>query len=112
MNTKSVKTWTATIFIGGHLPTIEAALRTWVMVGACVTLEPCKYIFTGGAEDGARIGLINYPRFPKSTEELREQAISLAELLVGSTHQLSCSVVMPDETVWVYRPEKEASKLQ
>lgn len=62
--TKSAPTWTATIFIAGQISEIEDEIRYFVLRGLCVTLEPCKYIFKGGSEDGAKIGLINYPRFP------------------------------------------------
>lgn len=111
METKTIKTWTATIFIAGQLSQIEAELRKWVMRGACVTLEPCRYIFKGGSEDGARIGIIQYPRFPKEELDLRDQAVCLARDLIVSLSQLSASIVMPDETIWIYSEDKPKSAL-
>ena len=111
LNEKLSKTWTAQIYIAGQKETIEARLRFLVMAGACVTVEPARYIFTGGSEDGVRIGLIQYPRFEKPESDLAAFAVSIAKDLIETCNQLSASVVMPGETVWLYRAEKEGSKL-
>lgn len=111
MNSETRPTYTAQIYIAGQVETIERELRTWAMKGACVTLEPVRYIFKGGVEDGVRIGFINYPRFPKAQCEITAEAIALAEHLIAACGQLSASVVCSDFTTWLYLPEKQQSKL-
>jgi len=109
---KSCATFTATIFIGGSFSQLENYLRGYVMKGRlCVSIEPCKFVYTGGCEDGARIGLINYPRFPQDTESLKKEAIELTSQLIDHLNQLSASIVFPDETQWLYRPDKQKSRI-
>lgn len=112
MNTTTGRTFTASIYIAGDRQAIESILREWVMRGDCVSVEFCRYIFKGGSEDGVKLGFINYPRFPSAPERIKSDAIELAALLVEKTFQLSCSVVTPDETIWVHRAEKTESKIQ
>lgn len=57
-----IKTWTASIYIAGDIATIKHVLREECMrEGLCVTVEPIDYIYTGGAEAGARIGFDSIP---------------------------------------------------
>ena len=101
MTTRTVNTYTAQIYMGGDIDTARAVLRSYVnVIGLCVTLEAVEYIYKGGLEAGIRVGLINYPRFPKSPLDLRSQALDLARWLREQLCQHSFSVVMPDETVW------------
>ena len=69
-------------------------------VGACVTVEPIDYIYTGGEEAGVRVGFINYPRFPSDCETLRARAADLAERLRQRLCQHSYSIVGPGVTEW------------
>jgi hypothetical protein len=68
-------------------------------IGLCVTVTPTEYIYKGGNEVGAAIGLINYPRFPKPAEEIGRQALELAQRLLFAMEQFKVSVVFPDRTV-------------
>lgn len=72
--------------------------------GFCVTVTPTKYIYTGGEEDGAIVGIINYPRFFSTPELLKERALILAEKLRDILNQYRVTVVMPEETVMLSRP--------
>jgi hypothetical protein len=42
----------------------------------CVTVTPTKFIYTGGNEPGAVIGLIQYPRFERHSQTLTNEAIA------------------------------------
>ena len=109
MRVEHVKTYTATIFIAGDYAKALRACQTHCdEVGLCVTAEPTTYIYTGGAEAGVRVGLINYPRFPSSTEALSKRACALADRLVHRLCQHSYSIVGPDSTTWFSR-RKEAA---
>lgn len=77
-------------------------------VGLCVTVDPVSYIYTGGEEAGVRIGLINYPRFPATNDQLRETANNLAERLMHRLCQQSYSIVGSDYTEWLSRRSQEA----
>lgn len=108
---KTVPTYTATIYLGMKATRDSGDLRcdpSWVYsecqnycseVGLCVTITPTTYIYKGGSEAGAIIGLINYPRFPKEPHEIRQLALDLAEKLRVLYKQYKVSVVFPDETV-------------
>ena len=71
--------------------------------GACVTIEPVRYIFAGGGEDGVRIGLIQYPPFPEREDDLKEKLIDLGYKLAKANAQWSFSIVMPQETTFFSR---------
>jgi hypothetical protein len=92
------------ILIAGSISRAEDACRRYCFEhGACVTLTPTTYVYTGGAETGLIVGLINYPRFPKDPEALMAQAATLAEFLMDELCQGSCTVQGPELTVWMSR---------
>ena len=101
MTIRRVPTFTADIYMAGDLDTARAALRQYCLdVGLCVTLTATDFVYTGGMETGIRVGLINYPRFPRTPAEIRARAADLANHLRTALCQHSFSIVMPDETVW------------
>ncbi|TIU88790.1 MAG: hypothetical protein E5W06_00025 [Mesorhizobium sp.] len=96
-------TYIADIFIAGDEAAARQACQEFVLEGLCVNFSPCEYVFTGGREIGMRVGLINYPRFPKAPDEVFRQAVRLAEFLIERLHQSSASVVASDRTVFLSR---------
>lgn len=106
MNQKQCPTYWVEIALSGPLVVIEQTCRQFVLENPrCVTVEPTKFIYTGGEETGARIRFINYPRFPDTTENIREQARLLALRLLESTCQHSILIQDPQETVWLTKRE-------
>jgi len=95
-----VATYTAQIYIAGDYATAKIACQRYCAVGLCVTIEPLEFVYTGGCEAGMRIGLINYPRFPTTPDELFERALDLGRTLRDALAQHSFSVVATDTTVW------------
>jgi hypothetical protein len=92
------------IFIAGSASRADDACRRYCFEhGLCVTVAPCDYVYTGGAEAGVVVGLINYPRFPKEPEALIAQADDLAVYLMDELCQGSCTVQSPRGTVWMSR---------
>lgn len=92
------------IFIAGDVEQAKQVCREFCFnAGLCVTVEPVSYIFTGGEEAGVRVGLINYPRFPSSFEDLSAKANGLAALLMERLFQQSYSIVGPSSTEWFSR---------
>ena len=93
-----------TVFVAGDLDAARQSLRRQCFEeGLCVTLTPTTFIYTGGAEEGVAVGHINYPRFPRSPEEVTERAVRTAKQLMEDLCQGSCSVVTPIETIWLTR---------
>jgi hypothetical protein len=67
-------------------------------VGLCVTISKTRYIYTGGYERGIVVGLINYPRFPASEDEITKKALELAEMLMDKLGQKRVTVVTSKKT--------------
>lgn len=68
-------------------------------VGLCVTVTPTKYIYTKGNEQGAIIGLIQYPRFPCSELDIIAHAKTLGEILLIRLGQYRVTINLPDEVL-------------
>lgn len=103
MNSKRCDTYWAKIYIAGSIDKIEQVCREWCMRGACVTVTPTNYIYTMGEERGAEVGFINYPRFPKSKEEILCNAQELADELMERCCQGSYTIMTPDGTTFYSR---------
>lgn len=104
-NSHSVK-----IFIAGDLYKIRTVCRHYCLCGLCVTVTPTEFIYTGGAETGAEIGLINYARFPMEAEKIDEHMFALAKLLMNACCQKSCSVVTPTESHYLQNDNIEVKR--
>lgn len=94
----------ANIWIAGDYDTARAVCRTFCERGMCVSVLRVVYIYTGGEESGMLIRLMNYARFPKSSEEIYSLAVELAELLCSALCQTSYTVETPDSSCYSSRP--------
>lgn len=107
-----VPTFTATIYVGLRTKRMvypkalaTQAIRQYVdKVGLCVSITDLDYIFPGGNEPGLAVGLINYPRFPKSPEDIKRYALEMAGILREILDQKRVSIVMPNETIMIGDP--------
>ena len=101
MTNDSAPTIRVDIFIAGDVQQAKQVCREFCMAeGACVTVEPVDYIYTGGEEAGVRVGFINYPRFPTDADALFTKAERLADKLMERLCQHSYSIVGPGFTKW------------
>lgn len=101
---KTAPTYQIKLYVAGPIDVAKQILRgECLREGLCVTIEPTDFIYTGGEEAGYVVGLLNYPRFPGTPQQLWERAHHIAELLVGGTHQHSVLLVAPDTTQWLSR---------
>ena len=91
------------IYIAGDLPMIRYYCREFCMEGLCVTVTPTEFVFTGGMESGAQIGLVNYPRFPSTPEKIEATAERLTRFLIERLHQHSALIDTPEATIWLTR---------
>jgi hypothetical protein len=100
----NVPTFVCEIFIAGNMHDIERECAHFCQdVGLCVSIEPTKFVYTGGREDGAVVRLVNYPRFPSQPAAIRDTARRLSERLLGACCQGSVLIVDHESTEWVTR---------
>lgn len=93
-----MKSFEAKIFISGDITKIKDVCAAFCECNdLCVSVIEMDFVFTGGTEKGACIGLIQYPRFPKDTQTIVNQAKSLVTLLLYECHQRSCTLMYGDE---------------
>lgn len=71
------------------------------IVGECVHVMECDYIYKKGREPGVKIGFIQYPRFPKSKEQMVERAKELSEGLMDLFNQLRVTIVTPSKSIMI-----------
>ena len=105
---KTTNTFWATIEIAGDINVAKQICREFCWEGCCVNLKPVDYIYTGGQESGVSITFVNYPRFPKTDDEIVNQAKRLAIKLKDGLCQWSYMIITPNETIWATdREERE-----
>jgi hypothetical protein len=102
MNEKTEQTYWVKIYASGPIAIAEQVIRRECLPGGlCVTIEPTKFIFLGGEEMGFCVGLINYPHFPETPEQIFERARTLAINILDETFQISTLLMAPDKSVWI-----------
>ena len=106
-NAKEEKSYWVFLYIAGNINSIEMICREYVYMGLCVTVEPIKFIYTGGAEDGARIGFIQYARFPNTTGKIFDHAIELGKIIAERNYQCSFTVLDPYSSVYFSNKDKK-----
>jgi len=96
------------VCIAGKLSAIRDACSQFVLRGLCVSIQPADYVSTGSVEEGVVIGLINYARFPSTSEKIEQTARELAEYLLFAVAQRSCSVITPTKSIFIERADLTA----
>jgi hypothetical protein len=82
--TSEAASYEVKIYIAGDITMIKHFCQHHCAEGACVTVTPTEYVYTGGREAGAIIGLINYPRFPKTPADIDSEAETMTVASAGS----------------------------
>jgi glycerol-3-phosphate cytidylyltransferase-like family protein len=101
MQKKTITTYQVNIYLAGNYDDAVRACKQFCKIGLCVTVERCEYVYTGGAESGVKIGLLNYPKFPKEQEDILMTARKLSSFLLSELYQDSVLLVAPDITEWI-----------
>ena len=108
MKIKKSKTFQSAIYISCSEDLAKQVCAKFCLENpSCVTIEPLYFVFYGGSQSGVRVKFINYPRFESTPEQIKIKAESLAKVLLSESHQLSCSVVHSDETVYMEAYDKQ-----
>jgi ferredoxin len=104
VNIRSEPTHRVSIYMAGDLVTAHRVLRDFCYgIGACFTITPTKFIYTGGEEDGFVVGLVNYPRFPSELRDLQSRAVQLGGMLMAACNQRTALIVGDESTDWLVR---------
>lgn len=93
----------ADIYIAGSSEMAKHYCAEYCMLGLCVSVSDCEYVYTGGQEKGVKITLINYARFPTTQSDITGKAKNLGEFLCRKLHQSSFSVVSPCGSFFISR---------
>ncbi|QIG69715.1 hypothetical protein EVB81_146 [Rhizobium phage RHph_I46] len=110
---KGEPTFTYEICMAGDINHAKQIVRQYCFeVGLCVTIDPTTYIYTGGEEEGFKIRLIHYPRFPPDRLEIRKKAAILGVRLAYALSQTSFSIVGDDNTYWFTRRPYDLKQAQ
>jgi hypothetical protein len=105
---QTAPTYVFEIFMGGDFNDCKRELvQIAAEQGACWSVEPTEFIYSGGREQGFVVRTINYPRFPKTVDTLESDAIYVATRLLEKLGQGSCSIVGPINTVWLTRRKED-----
>lgn len=67
----------------------------------CVSVQKVDYIYTDGRDPGAKVTIINYPRFPTEYSELVDHAHKIANILLKRLGQNRVSIVTPEKTIMI-----------
>ncbi|AMM43741.1 hypothetical protein FDG95_gp176 [Pectobacterium phage vB_PcaM_CBB] len=95
------KTSYVTIHMAGDYDTAVTCARNFTFEeGACYQLSQCDYVYTGGKEAGITARVICYPRFPKTDEQLMDEATRFAYMLAEALCQKSFSIESSNETIY------------
>ena len=70
-------------------------------VGLGLTITSTNFIYVDGQEEGCIIGLINYPRFPRTENEIFGHAEELAKIFIDKFKQERISIVCSDKTYMI-----------
>jgi hypothetical protein len=101
------KTYSVDVYLSGRYEKIKDVLSLYTLKGLCISIEKVDYIYTHGIESGAKVQLINYPRFPTSEDDLLQEAIDMGKEVLSQTGQGSFTVVSPDTTHFFSVREKD-----
>lgn len=97
----SCPAWTVTLYIGGDVAEVKRLLaRQASEIGACWSVEPTEFIYSGGREQGVIVRQIAYARFPSGAAEAMARMSETGEMLARVMGQGSFTVIGPDESVF------------
>ncbi len=103
IKTANCPTFWARIYIAGPKHKAEDVCRKWTEQGQCINIYETNYIFKYGEQTGVVVELINYPRFPRTADELTVMARDLGFTLLKEMSQGSFTLQTTNETIYYDR---------
>lgn len=105
---KELPTYAIDIHMAGDIEQAKRLIAEFCFeVGFCVHIHPQTFIYTGGSEEGFKVGIVNYPRFPCPEGKIWDAAYQLADRLIKGIFQHSAMIVSPNRTVWFSRRDNK-----
>lgn len=92
-----------TLYMAGDYNHAKQILQKYVEKGECVSIIKTDYIYKYGAESGFAVKLINYPRFPRSHDQLQDVIIEIAYMLLEALGQGSFTITGPKHNLFYDR---------
>lgn len=115
MNFKTEISYNVQIWVGlkdGYSNTIQdiekvrGIVDTHVIDGDCVSITSTEFRYTNGFEPGVVIGYIQYPRFFRDQETIKQRALKLAKLLLYGLNQYRITITTPKESIMLINDTK------
>lgn len=105
MEIKTSQACNVNIYMAGDYQVAKQICREYCFThGCCVTVTATQYIYSAGEESGIIVGLINYPRFPKTPRELEviaeELALELRKKLCQDSYTIEVIDSPTTDTTW------------
>ena len=98
---KEVETYWAEICCAGdYHHGMKICQKYCDVMGLCITIEKCVYVYTSGNEDGMKVRLINYPRFPSDEKTILRKTKKLALILLQHLKQETILIITSSKTIW------------
>jgi hypothetical protein len=104
---KECDSYNVDIFIAGDYNTSCNLLQNYCEKGFCVSVQKVRYIYTMGREEGVRVTLINYPRFPSDKNTIIESAKEIANTLIYGLSQASATIQTPEKSIFISRKKED-----
>lgn len=96
-----VETFYANIHVAGDYDVARSACREIAYgFGFCFQLHKVDYVYSGGEESGLLIRVINYPRFPRTPEEITKLTVEFAKIIADKLCQKSFTVETKTDTMY------------
>jgi len=93
ITTKVSDAYGARIYMAGDYDRARQTLREYCSTnGACFSIHPMDYIYSGGEETGFCVTLINYPRFRKPKSDIITLAREIGTKLMEDLNQSSYTI--------------------
>lgn len=108
MNERICESYKVKLYLSGSYDDAIRACRQYVNdVGLCVTVERADYVYSYGMESGVVVGLLNYPRFPATKDQVYKKAEGLAIYLKRELCQSSVLIDDGETAKWLTTREVE-----
>lgn len=98
---------TVDVFIGGDFNTALNLCSKFCERGLCVSVQATTFVYTYGVEQGVKVTLTNYARFPSDETRIFSLAEELAECLMLGLSQGSYSIIGAGRSVFVSRRSQD-----
>ncbi len=83
-----------------NLDDVREICDKWVNdIKDCVTITPTEFRYVDSFEPGVIVGYIQYPRFERTEEEIKNRAIRLAKILMLGLNQYKVTITTPYESI-------------